>query len=109
MEGCPRGPSSLIIFNMVVNEVHHLDLDNAQVLSYADDIAIVVTHPSQAIRLAQRALDAVSEKCKSLGLKISDSKTTAVNLFSHTPRTPLKLDGVDMEWQKFYKYLGSPL
>ena len=91
---------------MVVNEVHSLVLDYAEVLSYADDLAIVISHPTRALELAQRAMNMVSSKCKELGLKISGSKTTAMSYFNYSPPTSILLDGVPLEWRHTYKYLG---
>ena len=105
--GVPQGAIlSPTIFNMVVDEIHSLALDHVEVLSYADDLAVVISHPTRALELAQRAMDMVSSKCKELGLKISGSKTTAMSYLNCLPPRAIILDGVPLKWSQTYKYLG---
>ena len=111
--GVPQGGIlSPTIFNMVVEEIHALHLPNTQILSYADDIAIVVTkkgwnpETGTAFTIAQKALNLVAAKCCELGLKISPAKTKAISFFNTNYTAKLSLGTQLLDWDSTYKYLG---
>ena len=47
-------------------------------LSYADDLALVVSRRGDKLRRTQHALDLISKKCEELGLKFSTEKSRAM-------------------------------
>ena len=47
-------------------------------LSYADDLALVVSGRGDKLRRTQHALDLISKKCEELGLKFSTEKSRAM-------------------------------
>ncbi|XP_076052830.1 uncharacterized protein LOC143032244 [Oratosquilla oratoria] len=76
-------------------------------ISYADDVALVVTGRGAKFRKAQKALDDISEKCNVLGLKISPPKTKAICIGGKRPlANRLLLQGHEVEWVKAHMYLG---
>lgn len=105
--GTPQGGVlSPTLFNVLMEEIVSCQLpDQTQVISYADDLAIVVGK-NGALRKAKTALQIVERKCRELGLKVSDSKTKAMFLGSSTPREALHIQDSPIEWVTSYKYLG---
>ncbi|XP_076032972.1 uncharacterized protein LOC143020437 [Oratosquilla oratoria] len=76
-------------------------------ISYADDVALVVTGRGAKFRKAQKALADISEKCNVLGLKISPPKTKAICIGGKRPlANRLLLQGHEVEWVKAHMYLG---
>ena len=105
--GVPQGGIlSPTIFNMVIEEIHSIKVEHTEILSYADDLAIIVTKKEGAIDIAQNVLDMVADKCFDLGLKINPNKTKAVRFFYCQPLPNLQLGNDILEWEKEYKYLG---
>ena len=91
---------------MVINKLHKLKLDGAELLSYADDLAIVVRGRTKAFNKAQKALEVVQLKCRSLGLKISPEKTKAISYHRKAPLHGLMLEGQELGWGSQVRYLG---
>ncbi|XP_076044928.1 uncharacterized protein LOC143027528 [Oratosquilla oratoria] len=76
-------------------------------ISYADDVALVVTGRGAKFRKAQKALADISEKCNVLGLKISPPKTKAICIGGERSlANRLLLQGHEVEWVKAHMYLG---
>ncbi|XP_069164082.1 uncharacterized protein [Procambarus clarkii] len=67
--------------------------EGVTLLSYADDLALVITGPS-LLHKAQGALDQVASECSVLGLKISAQKSKAMRLgdYRHTANN-IKISG----------------
>ena len=105
--GVPQGGIlSPTIFNMVIAEIHALQLPFTRFISYADDIAMIVSVQENTFSRAQTSLNALANKCAELGLKISPSKTKAMQYFAAAPEKPLILGSQVLEWVTNYKYLG---
>ena len=79
----------------------------AHILSYADDLVLVVTsRVANKVATAQRALDLVSTACSDLGLKVSADKSRAMTLCHQGPRRSLRIQGTPLTWVSEHKYLG---
>ena len=106
--GTPQGGIlSPFLFNLLMEELVALPFqEGVALLSYADDLALVVTgrgdHPSRA----QRALDLITAKCEELGIKVSSEKSRAMAIRAPTPPGRLRVQGVGLEWTSSYLYLG---
>ncbi|MPC78118.1 putative RNA-directed DNA polymerase from transposon BS [Portunus trituberculatus] len=79
--------------------------DGTVLLSYADDLALVVTGRGNKLRRTQQALDLISEKCEELGLKISAEKSWAMMVKAADPAWQLRVQGVELTWTNSYQYL----
>ncbi|XP_076052833.1 uncharacterized protein LOC143032247 [Oratosquilla oratoria] len=75
-------------------------------LSYADDLALVVTGRGNKLRKAQQTLDIINGKCEDLGLKISAEKFRAMMVRAADPAGQLCVQGVGLAWANLYQYLG---
>ncbi|XP_076042218.1 uncharacterized protein LOC143026105 [Oratosquilla oratoria] len=75
-------------------------------LSYADDLALLVTGRGNKLRKAQQALDIISGKCEDLVLKISAEKSRAMMVRAADPAGQLCVQGVGPAWANSYQYLG---
>lgn len=100
------------MFNLIMDQLVSLPLpDDAQLLSYADDLALVVSgEVGNKIEVAQKSLNMIADKCADLGLKISAGKSKAM-LVKPKPKEPppirrLIIQGTQLEWVKTYQYLG---
>ncbi|KAG7155342.1 putative RNA-directed DNA polymerase from transposon BS-like 6, partial [Homarus americanus] len=71
----------------------------------AKDLVLVVKGRHH-ITKAQRALELISEKCMSLGLKISIPKLKAMRIGSNDPGIYLKIEGTVLQWVNVCIYLG---
>ena len=78
--------------------------EDTYLLSYTDDLALVVTGRRNKQRRTQQALDAISGKCEELGLKVSAEKSRAMMVKAANPAW--QLQGVEPAWTKAYQYLG---
>ena len=78
--GTPQGGIlSPTLFNLLMEQLVNLPFrEGTALLSYADDLALVVTGRGNKITMAQEALDLVSHKCCELGLKNSAEKSKAM-------------------------------
>ncbi|XP_050717435.1 uncharacterized protein LOC126999146 [Eriocheir sinensis] len=84
------GVLSPILFNLLMEDLVALPFrDGADLLSYADDLALVVTGRGNKLTRAQEALDLISDKCEELGLKISADKSRAMAIKVTTPACQL--------------------
>ena len=85
--GTPQGSCiSPFLFNMIMNRLISKETDDIcplpypdeeQIVSYADDIAIICNHKDKN-ELIQQALATLDQRCRALGLKISVDKTKFV-------------------------------
>ncbi|KAG0706165.1 putative RNA-directed DNA polymerase from transposon BS [Chionoecetes opilio] len=75
-------------------------------LSYADDLALVVNGRGDRLCKTQRALDLITTKCEELGLKISAQKTRAMMIRAANPACQLRVQGIGLAWTDSYLYLG---
>ena len=108
--GAPQGGIlSPTEFNLLVEALVSLPFPTgAHLLSYADDLVLVVTKRKNMYAVAQRALNQITDKCADLGLKMSALKSRAMHLFppnNHTHR-PLTVQGSQLEWVNEHMYLG---
>ncbi|XP_076065283.1 uncharacterized protein LOC143039295 [Oratosquilla oratoria] len=78
--GTPQdGVISPTLFNVLMAELLATPLPTGyHLISYADDVALMVKGKGAKFRKAQKGLDDISEKCNELGLKISPPKTKAM-------------------------------
>ena len=80
--------------------------EDTVLLSYAYDLALVVTGRSKKLRRSQQALDLIRERCEELGLKISAEKSRAMTMKAADPAWQLHVQGVGLSWTNSYQYLG---
>ncbi|KAK3889194.1 hypothetical protein Pcinc_006765 [Petrolisthes cinctipes] len=106
--GTPQGSIlSPLLFNLLMEQLVALPFHTSTVLlSYADDLTLMVTRRGNKLRKTQQALDLISEKCQDLGLKISAEKTRAMMLKVADPAWQLRVQGIDLAWTNSYQYLG---
>ena len=108
--GTPQGALlSPTAFNSMMEQLVSLPFPRgAQLLSYADDLVLVVSKVGNKAAIAQRSLDMISMKCRDLGLKISAAKSKAMYLFpppNYKDRA-LRIQGRNLEWVHKHLYLG---
>ena len=118
---CKKGvrqgdPLSPLLFNIYINAIFQrlqekgcdpvsLDgTDNINALAYADDIILISTTKEGL----QKALDATQQYCQEWKLKVNHKKTKCMTFTRGTQKEKniFKIDGVDLENTKEYKYLG---
>ena len=108
--GTPQGgPLSPTLFNLLVEVLVSLLLPRgAHLISYADDLVLVVTRVANKHMIAQKALNQIAKKCEDLGLKISAVKSKAMHLFpgKGAQYRRLTIQGTHLEWVKTHLYLG---
>ena len=106
--GTPQGGIlSPFLFNLLMEQLVALPFqEGAVLLSYADDLALVVSGRGNHISKAQRALDLITAKCEELGLKISAEKSRAMAIRSGSPANQLHVQGMELAWTRTYQYLG---
>ena len=77
---------------------------------YADDVSLLITGIDAGVMkdIMQQALVDTQAWCRDHGLKINPNKTDAImfTLRRKWNKTPLRLDGVDIELKRSVKYLG---
>ena len=108
--GAPQGgilsPTGL---NLLVEQLVALLLPKgAHLLSYADDLVLVVTKVPNKHMVAQRSLKLISDKCADLGLKMSAQKSKAMHLFPRKGEQlrRLTVQNTHLEWVTQQMYLG---
>ena len=107
--GTPQGGVlSPFLFNLLMEVLVGLDFPNhINLLSYADDLVLVVTGSSaNKIRAAQTALNTIADKCDELGLKVSAEKTRAMVFKDEDPVTHLHFRHSRLVWVAEHMYLG---
>ena len=106
--GTPQGGVlSPVLFNLLMEQLVSLPFsDGTALLSYADDLVLVVTGRGNKLVKAQRALDLVTEKCEELGLKVSAEKSEAMMIKAANPAGQLHVQNVGLPWTRTYQYLG---
>ncbi|XP_050691579.1 uncharacterized protein LOC126983125 [Eriocheir sinensis] len=105
--GTPQGGVlSPVLFNLLVEKLTSLPTSgNARVLSYADDVALVVWGPNH-VACARQLLRRLNQTCAALGLVVNRTKTRAMAFrHGHLPE-PFDLEGTPVPWVHTYKYLG---
>ncbi|XP_050703665.1 uncharacterized protein LOC126989142 [Eriocheir sinensis] len=105
--GTPQGGVlSPVLFNLLVEKLAALPTSGtARVLSYADDVALVVWGPNQ-VACARQLLRRLTQTCAALGLVVNRTKTKAMAFrHGHLPE-PFDLEGTPVPWVHTYKYLG---
>ncbi|XP_050710062.1 uncharacterized protein LOC126994834 [Eriocheir sinensis] len=105
--GTPQGGVlSPVLFNLLVEKLAALPTSGtARVLSYADDVALVVWGPNQ-VACARQLLRRLTQTCAALGLVVNRTKTKAMTFrHGHLPE-PFDLEGTPVPWVHTYKYLG---
>ena len=115
--GTPRGNCiSPFLFNLITNLMISKKPDyicpmpypkEVQIVSYADDIAIICNHKNK-FELIQQALATLDQHCRVLGLNISADKTRFVRYTTHrhAEHPHFTLQGTDMERVASFKYRG---
>ena len=91
------------LFNQIMEEIVSLDLPGqATILSYADDLALLVRGRNK-LEVAQRCLDMIVDKCKTLDLKLSKETSKAMVIRGRTPNQQLHIQGHRLEWIESYQ------
>ena len=107
--GTPQGGIlSPFLFNVLMEQLVALPFREGTILlSYADDLALVVTGRGDKLARTQVALHLITAKCEELGLKISAVKSRAMAIKTPTPAGQLlSVQGVGLAWTDSYQYLG---
>ena len=106
--GTPQGGIlSPFLFNLLMEQLVALPFREGTILlSYADDLALVVSGRGNQLTRAQQELDLISDKCEELGLKISAEKSRAMMVRAADPAWQLRVQGVELAWIDSYQYLG---
>ena len=106
--GTPQGGIlSPFLFNVLMEQLVALPFqEGTALLSYADDLALVVTGRGNKLGRAQQALDLITTTCEELGLQISAQKSRAMMLKARNPAWQLRVQGVGLAWTDSYQYLG---
>ncbi|XP_076041774.1 uncharacterized protein LOC143025660 [Oratosquilla oratoria] len=106
--GTPQGGVlSPALFNVLMEKLLGTELPpGCRIISYADDLALVVTGRGAHQRKAQTCLSRVSEQCAILGLKVSPAKSKAMRIGGRIPEYRLVLQQTELEWVHFHIYLG---
>lgn len=97
---------SPILFNIYISSLSNLGDGN--VVCFADDIAISVEEKDTNLceKKMNKLLATFSDKCSSLDLKISDSKTKAMYFTYKQGRPSIYIENVQVEIVDKFKYLG---
>ena len=105
--GTPQGGVlSPFLFNLLMEVLVSILLPRGtHLLSYADDLVLVVTGANK-FEAAQRALHTITEKCAELGFKISGAKSKAMAFNSMSPPRRLVIQGTRLDWVREHLYLG---
>ena len=74
-------------------------------LSYADDLGLVMSRRGNQLTRAQQELDLITDKWEELGLKISPEKSQAMAIKTTTPACQLRVQGGGQTWTDCYQYL----
>ncbi|XP_050715315.1 uncharacterized protein LOC126997825 [Eriocheir sinensis] len=108
--GTPQGGIfSPLLFNLLVEKLVCLQASpQVQVLSYADDIAIVATGPNHVAR-ARVMLRRLLTPCTDLGLIPNPVKTKAMAFGYVRPPDPLYINDTPVPWVHRFRYLGMLL
>ena len=108
--GTPQGgilsPTS---FNTLMEQLVSLPLPpGCHLLSYADDLVLVVSRRGNKLAKTRTALRQIEDKCEELGLKISPEKSSAMHLFPSKTAPPgtVKVQGTELTWVGKHLYLG---
>ena len=105
--GTPQGSVlSPTLFNLLMEDIVQQPFHCAtKVLSYADDLVLISTIPSQDS--LERDLGLIEDRCEYLGLKISAEKSCAMAVQTNSVQPyHLELQGRRIHWVTEYKYLG---
>lgn len=105
--GTPQGGViSPLLFNLLMEDIVSMKLPQfCYILSYADDLVLIVKGAKPLDRV-QLCLDHITNRCKTLGLKLSHTKSKAMVVKGRNPDTRLTIQGSELEWVKSYLYLG---
>lgn len=97
--GTPQGGIlSSFLFNFLMEHLVALMFrEGTELLSYADDLILVVTGHSNMMNRVQQVLDLTTEKCEAFGLKISAQNSRALAIRSATPDGQLQIQGIGVE------------
>lgn len=107
--GVPQGSViSPLIFNIMVNDIP--SAVKCRISQFADDIALWLTGKNIKFITGQmqQNIDGLVAWCKQWGFQLSAPKTVGV-LFTQKksiPKISLKLDGVDIKFEPYAKFLG---
>ncbi|XP_076059871.1 uncharacterized protein LOC143036414 [Oratosquilla oratoria] len=106
--GTPQGGVlSPTLFNVLISNVLKLPLPHGcKIISYADDLALIIAGKQRCHDRAQRCLDAVAAECVRIGLKISPRKSKAMAFGLGRGKEPLVAQGFALDWVTQFQYLG---
>ncbi|KAG0725731.1 putative RNA-directed DNA polymerase from transposon BS [Chionoecetes opilio] len=107
--GTPQGGVlSPTLFNLLMEQLVSLEFrEGTALLSYADDLVLVVTGRGDRVSRSQQAFYLVSCKCRELGLKISAEKSKAMMFkAAASPVCPLQIQGIRLAWTRSFQYFG---
>jgi len=105
--GTPQGGIlSPFLFNLLIAELLAIQLPPAtHLFAYADDLQLIATGASRFPH-AQQALDLITRKCHTLGLKLNSNKTNALQIRRFIPNHHLYIETNKIEWVTSHKCLG---
>ncbi len=105
--GTPQGSVlSPTLFNLLMEDIVSQDFSSySTVISYADDIVLVCTRPTQ--HCLETDLEIIEDRCTHLGLKISSTKSKAMVFQTNTTKHfRIDIQGNPIRWVTEYRYLG---
>ena len=106
--GTPQGGVlSPTLFNVLMVNILELPLPNGcKIISYADDLALIVTGKGNKFQRAQLCLNDIEDESCRIGLKISAAKSKAMTFGLHSVQAILSIQGIHLEWVRKFQYLG---
>ncbi len=106
--GVPQGSViSPFLFNLLMENIVTAKMPNSlvQVVSYADDLAIICTGRDN-ISLASKALEKVEQLCWANSITLSSAKTKAMRFGRNILGRKLSLSAGRIDWVQEFLYLG---
>ena len=106
--GVPQGSViSPFLFNLLMENIVTAEMPNSlvQVVSYADDLAIICTRRDN-ISLASKALEKVEQLCWANSITLSSATTPAMRFGRDIPGRNLSLSAGGIDWVQEFQYFG---
>ncbi|XP_062538538.1 uncharacterized protein LOC134206823 [Armigeres subalbatus] len=111
-EGLPQGDVlSPTLFNVYTAPLHEIQIDDVELVQYADDFGIIVTAKTvERLRIiGQDYLDHFVESAAKLNLSINPAKTKSILFQASNKTLDYKIDGTNIETVRSHDYLGMAL
>ncbi|XP_076043615.1 uncharacterized protein LOC143026730 [Oratosquilla oratoria] len=95
------------LFNVLISNVLELPLPHGcKIISYTDDLALIIAGKQRCHDWAQRCFDAVAAECVRIGLKISPRKSKDMAFGLGRGKELLVTQGFALDWVTQFQYLG---